>query len=145
MLDMRHGYSSNNPLGLWIHVWISYTNKALTTAEGRKMMNELAERNGRDLDSKAIIATASEIDDLHSKGFIKKTLRPVGDPLRYAICPVVKDPRDGGIAEDQFLAYDPEARRNSARAGVLSELSEPADHGRISRLAFREHRQRFVL
>jgi hypothetical protein len=24
--------------------------------------------------------------------------------LRYAICPVIKDPTDGGIAPDQFLA-----------------------------------------
>jgi hypothetical protein len=26
------------------------------------------------------------------------------DTLRYSICPVIKDPRDGGIARDQFLA-----------------------------------------
>lgn len=26
------------------------------------------------------------------------------DSLRYAICPVIEDPTDGGIAPDQFLA-----------------------------------------
>ena len=105
LLDMRNGYFSNNPLGLWIHVWISYTDKALNTAAGKRKLNELAARNGRDLDGTAIIATVSEIEDLRKSGLIKQTLRPLGDPLRYAICPVIKDPRDGGIAEDQFLAY----------------------------------------
>ncbi|MFN2508416.1 MAG: hypothetical protein ABR589_06550, partial [Chthoniobacterales bacterium] len=50
LLDLRNGYFSNNKLGLWIHVWISYTNKALTTREGKKTMNDLARRNGGDLD-----------------------------------------------------------------------------------------------
>ncbi len=40
-------------------------------------MNDLAQRNGRDLDGTAIIASVSEIDNLASKGFIKKTLRPL--------------------------------------------------------------------
>lgn len=104
MLDMRHGYFSNNKLALWIHVWVSYTAKALGTADGQKTLNDLAQRNGRDLDGTAIIATISEIDNLFSKGYITKKTRPLSDPLRYSICPVVKDPRDGGIARDQFLA-----------------------------------------
>lgn len=103
MLDMRNGYFSNNKLGLWIHVWVSYTSK-ITTSEGQKIMRDMAERNGRDLDGTAIIASTSEIDNLFSKGYITKTTRPLQDPLRYAICPVIKDPRDGGIARDQFLA-----------------------------------------
>ena len=105
MLDMRNGYFSNNKLSLWIHVWVSYTSKALTTSDGQKTMNDMAQRNGRDLDGTAIIASVSEIDNLFSKGYITKTTRPVTDPLRYSVCPVVKDPRDGGIAKDQFLAY----------------------------------------
>ncbi len=105
MLDLRNGYFSNNKLGLWIHVWVSYTQAGLTSREGIRMQNDLANRNGRDLDGTAIIASASEIDDLFRKGFITKTTRPLNDPLRYAICPVIKDPTDGGIARDQFLAY----------------------------------------
>ena len=104
MLDMRNGYFSNNKLGLWIHVWVSYTNRALTTSDGQKMLNDMARRNGRDLDGTAIIATVSELDNLFSKGYITKQTRGLTDPLRYAICPVIKDPRDGGIARDQFLA-----------------------------------------
>lgn len=105
MLDMRNGYFSNNKLGLWLHVWISYTNKALTTQAGQAIMNDMARHNGRDLDGTAIIASVSEINNLFSNGYITKTTRPPNDPLRYSICPVIKDPRDGGIARDQFLAY----------------------------------------
>jgi hypothetical protein len=32
-------------------------------------------------------------------------VRPENDSLRYAFCPVINDPRDGGIAKDQFLSY----------------------------------------
>ena len=105
MLDMRNGYFSNNKVGIWIHVWVSYTNRALTTAEGQRKLADLAQRNGLDLDGTPIIANASEIDDLFKAGFITKQTRPLNDPLRYAICPVVKDPTDGGIARDQFLSY----------------------------------------
>ncbi len=105
MLDMRNGYFSNNKLSLWIHVWVSYTTKALSTADGQKTLNDMAQHNGRDLDGTAIIASVSEIDNLFSKGYITKTTRPLTDPLRYSICPVIKDPREGGIARDQFLAF----------------------------------------
>jgi hypothetical protein len=105
LLDMRNGYFSNDKLGLWIHTWINFTPKALTTVDGKKMMDDMARHNGRDLDGTAIIASTSEIDDLLKKGFITKTVRPLNDPLRYAICPVIKDPTDGGIARDQFLAF----------------------------------------
>lgn len=105
LLDMRNGYFSNNKLGLWLHVWVSYTPRAWTTADGIRTLNDLARRNGRDLDGTAIIATVSEIDDLFRKGYVTKMTRPLNDVLRYAICPVIRDPRDGGIARDQFLAY----------------------------------------
>jgi hypothetical protein len=87
----------------------------------------MARRNGRDLDGSAIIASVSEIDNLFSKGYITKTTRPLNDVLRYSICPVIQDPRDGGIARDQFLAYtrNPDG---SARARVPREFREPADH-----------------
>lgn len=104
ILDMRNGYFSNNPLGLWIHVWVSYTNAALNTAEGQKRLNDLARRFGRDLDGTPIIGTVSDLDNLFQKGFVTKRTRPLTDVLRYAICPVIKDPRNGGIARDQFLA-----------------------------------------
>jgi hypothetical protein len=104
LLDMRNGYFSNDPLGLWLHVWVNYTSKALTTREGKKFLDSLAAKNGRALDGTPIIASTSDIDSLFSKGYITKTSRPLSDSLRYAICPVIEDPTDGGIAPDQFLA-----------------------------------------
>jgi len=107
MLDMRNGYFSNNPLGLWTHVWVSYTSRAFNTTEGRKTLSDLANKNGLALDGTPIIKTLSELENLFSKGLAAKRLRnPNGSegPV-YSICPVFKDPTDGGIATDQFLAY----------------------------------------
>lgn len=103
ILDTSNGYFSNDPLGLWLHVWISYTDKAFTTADGRKMLADLQSKHGLSNDGTPIIRTKSELDNLFSKGFISKKTR--NDGLRYAICPVIKDPRDGGIAKDAFLNY----------------------------------------
>jgi hypothetical protein len=105
LLDMRNGYFSNNKLGLWTHVWISYTSAALTTSAGQKALSDLARNNGRDLDGTPILNSVGQIEDLLKKGFVSRTLRPSGDPLHYSICPVNKDPTDGGIAPDQFLAF----------------------------------------
>lgn len=107
MLDMRNGYFSNNPLGLWTHVWVSYTPRAFSTAEGKKVLADLQKRNGLALDGTPIIKTLSELDNLFSKGLAAKRLRnPDGsEGALYSICPVNKDPRRGGIAPDQFLAY----------------------------------------
>jgi hypothetical protein len=104
MLDMRNGYFSNNPLGLWIHVWVSFTSTALNSAAGQKALNDLVRKNGRDLDGTPIITSVSDIDNLFQKGYVTKRTRPITDTLRYSICPVIKDPRNGGIAPDQFLA-----------------------------------------
>jgi hypothetical protein len=104
ILDMRNGYFSNNPLGLWIHVWVSYTDRALKTADGIKTLKDLARRNGLDRDGTPIIRTIGEIDTLFGKGYVTKRVLPLDDARRYAICPVIKDPTDGGIAPDQFLA-----------------------------------------
>jgi hypothetical protein len=104
VLDMRNGYFGADPLGLWIHKWVNFTPKALTTRAGKQFLKGLARKNGKSLDGTPIIASTSDIDDLLSKGYITLTTRPETDPLRYAICPVIEDPTDGGIAIDQFLA-----------------------------------------
>jgi hypothetical protein len=107
ILDMRNGYFSNNPLGLWLHVWVSYTDRAFNTAEGRKQQADLQQKNGLALDGTPIIKTLSDLDKLISKALVAKRFRnPNGSegPI-YGICPVIKDPTDGGIAPDAFLAY----------------------------------------
>ena len=104
ILDMRNGYFSNNPLGLWIHVWVSYTDDAFDTELGREVLADLAERNGLDLDGTPLIRTLGDIDTLSKLRLIAKRTVPPTDSRRYAVCPVIKDPTDGGIAADQFLA-----------------------------------------
>ncbi len=122
LLDMRNGYFSHDPLGLWLHVWVNYTPKALTTRAGKKALNEIAKKNGRDFDGTPIIATMSDIDSLFKKGYITKTTRPDTDPLRYAICPVIEDPTDGGIAPDQFLAQPLKADGTPVEPEFLSNF-----------------------
>lgn len=104
VLDMRHGYFDADPLGLWIHKWVNFTPRALNTRAGRQFLASLARENGTALDGTPIIASTSDIDNLLSQGYITVRTRPTNDSLRYAICPVIKDPTDGGIAQDQFLA-----------------------------------------
>jgi hypothetical protein len=104
LLDMRNGYFGADPLGLWIHKWVNFTPRALNTRAGKRFLSSMARKNGKSFDGTPIIATTSDIDSLLSQGYITIATRPESDPLRYAICPVIEDPTDGGIATDQFLA-----------------------------------------
>lgn len=99
--DTNGGYFSNNPLGLWIHVWVNFTPAAFNTKDGQKALADLAKKNGLALDGTPIIKTKSEIENLYSKGFVTKQTR--NDGLRYAVCPQIRDPRRGGIAPDAFI------------------------------------------
>lgn len=103
VFDTRDGYFSNDPLGLWVAVWVVYTPKAFTT-EGRKELDPIAATNGRDLDGTAILTSPSQIDNLAAKGFIELRTRPVDDGVfRWVICPIPEDPRDGFIRPDAFI------------------------------------------
>ena len=103
MVDTSHGYFSNNPLGLWVHVFVSFTDKAFNTPDGREALADLADRNGLALDGTPIIASESELKSLQGR------LRAPAEAAktetgRYFVCPVFKDPRDGGDRPDAFLA-----------------------------------------
>jgi hypothetical protein len=107
IVDLSNGYFSNDPLGLWIHIWISYTDKAFNTRDGQKALADLQAKNGLALDGTPIIKTKSELENLLSKGFAAKRFRnPDGSegPM-YGICPVIKDPTNGGIAPADTLAF----------------------------------------
>ena len=99
--DTDHGYFSNDPLGLWLHVWVNYTSQAFNTKDGQKALADLQKKNGLALDGTPIIKTTSDISNLFSKGFV--TLSTRNDGLRYAVCPEIRDPRNGGIAPDAFI------------------------------------------
>jgi hypothetical protein len=101
---MRDGYFSNNPLGLWIHMWVNYTDEAFTPG-GVLVLAELAERNGLDLDGTPLLVTTGEIEELEELGLVTVRTVPLTDSRRYALCPVIKDPTDGGIAPDNTLSY----------------------------------------
>ncbi len=103
VFDTRDGYFSNDPLGMWVAVWVVYTPKA-STAEGRKELDPIAATNGRDLDGTPILTSPSQIDGLVSKGLVELRTRPVDDPVfRWVICPIPADPRNGYIRPDAFI------------------------------------------
>jgi hypothetical protein len=103
VFDTRDGYFSNDPLGMWVAVWVVYTPKAFT-AEGRKELDPIAATNGRDLDGTPILTSPSQLDGLASKGLVEFRTRPVDDPVfRWVICPIPEDPRDGFIRPDAFI------------------------------------------
>jgi len=103
LFDTRDGYFSNDPLGMWVAVWVVYTPKAFT-AEGKKELDPIAANNGRDLDGTAILTSPSQIDNLAAKGLIELRTRPVNDPVfRLVICPIPEDPRNGFIRPDAFI------------------------------------------
>ena len=104
MVDMSGGYFSNNPLGLWVHVFVTWTSKAFDTAAGRKALSDLAARNGLALDGTPIIKSKSQMDSLTKDGLVVQTKRAPGATGRYFVCPMIKEPRNGGIAPDAFLA-----------------------------------------
>lgn len=104
MIDLSGGYFSDNPLALWLHVWVSYTPKAFTTTAGQKALADLAKKNGTALDGTPVITSVSDINSLTQKGFVAQNTRPLTAAGRYFVCPVFKDPRKGAITPDAFLA-----------------------------------------
>ncbi len=103
--DLRDGYFSNNPMGLWKISYVRFTPAATETSAGRAALADLASRNGKDLDGTPIIRTIGEIESLRDDGFVTVRAVPVdgseGPP--WFSCPVMHDPRDGAIAPDAFL------------------------------------------
>ena len=72
VFETRHGYFSNNKLGIWKLVFVSYTQKAFNRPNA-KILRELREENGVDLDGTPVIKETNDIEDLEEKGFV--TLR----------------------------------------------------------------------
>lgn len=104
LVDTSNGYFSNDPLALWTHVFVSYTDKALNTPAGKKALADLAARNGLSLDGTPVIKTLSDLQNLSKQGFVLEQTRPLDAVGHYFVCPVYKDPRGGAIAPDAFLA-----------------------------------------
>jgi hypothetical protein len=103
MVDLSNGYFSNNPLGIWVHVFVNWTPRAFNTAAGRAALAELAAENGLAKDGTPIITSKSDIDALAKAKLVTLKKRPATQTGRYFICPVIEDPRGGSIAPDAFL------------------------------------------
>ena len=103
MIDLSGGYFSNDPLGLWVHVFVSWTNK-IDTTDGHARLADLARKNGVALDGTPIIKSKSDIDSLAKDGYVTLIKRGTTENGRYFVCPVYKDPTKGAIAPDAFLS-----------------------------------------
>jgi hypothetical protein len=135
IVDLSGGYFSNDPLGLWIHVWISYTDKAFNTRDGQKALADLQNKNGLALDGTPIVRTLSDLNNLLSKGFVaKRTRNPDGSegPM-YGICPVIKDPTNGGISPGDTLANVKKADGSPLEPELLRQFNSLQTTGNWAR------------
>jgi hypothetical protein len=132
IVDLSGGYFSNDPLGLWIHVWISYTDRAFNTRDGQKALADLQQKNGLALDGTPIIKTKSELENLLSKGFAAKRLRNAdgSEGPMYGICPVIKDPTNGGIAPNDTLGLVRKADGTPLEPELLRQFESLRTTGR---------------
>ncbi|HTF90741.1 MAG TPA: hypothetical protein VK843_20140 [Planctomycetota bacterium] len=102
--DLRNGYFSNDPLGIWQINLVRYTPAAFNTQAGQQALAELAADNGLDLDGTPLVRTLSELEDLEDDGFVSIVTPPAGGPdFRWFFCPVMEDPRDGAVMPDAHL------------------------------------------
>ncbi len=81
LFDTRNGYFSNNPLGLWILAFPIFTANAFTqTASGCQLvpkLQDMAAKNGTDLDGTPILTAAPDIDGLVADGLAEIRTRPL--------------------------------------------------------------------
>jgi hypothetical protein len=131
-MDTRNGYFSGDPLGLWIHVWVSYTDAAFNTEKGRKALDDLQRKNGLALDGTPIVKTLSDLDNLFSKGYAVKRYRNQNgsEGPMYGICPTIEDPTDGGIAPDATLSYVRKADGTPLEPAFLTNFNSLQTTGR---------------
>lgn len=68
-------YFCDNLLGLWLVTFVIYTQKAFT-AEGQAVLDQIAARNGRDLDGTPILKRLDEILRLRDQGLAELRSNP---------------------------------------------------------------------
>ena len=69
-----------------------------------------------------------------------KRPRPLNDPLRYAICPVIKDPTRWRHRARSIPRLHPQPGWQRARAGVPGKLQQPAANRPAGELALRHQK-----
>lgn len=104
MIDMRNGYFSNNPVGLWVHVFRDLDVEGAQHRGRQEGVGGAGAEERIRADGTPIIKSQSDLDNLTAKGYVLHTRRSLETAGRHFVCPVIKDPRRGGIAPDAFLA-----------------------------------------
>ena len=109
--DLRNGYFSSNPLGVWRINIVRFTPAATGTPAGQQALAALAALHGHDIDGTPIIRTLDEVESLRARGFVTIDIPPMDGSggFRWFFCPILKDPRNGAIAPDAFLTVTQDA------------------------------------
>lgn len=71
IFDNRHGYFSNNPLGLWTIRFVSWDGPNVNGSNCQAAMDSLAADNGLDLDGTPVIKTVADIENLQADGCVQ--------------------------------------------------------------------------
>ena len=99
---MDNSYSAEeNPLGARQVLIVNYNSKA-NTRFGSRILRAMAKENGTALDGGPVVKTMDDLKTLINYDLVNITPRPNGDT--FAICPVIRDHKNGAIAKDAFLS-----------------------------------------
>jgi FtsP/CotA-like multicopper oxidase with cupredoxin domain len=105
LFDTTPGYRRHNPLGLWRLAFVRYTPAVFSRSDGLRLLEELRQRNGTDLDGTPLLKHVSELQELAARGFAAIEQRPEdgsrGSP--WVIWRPLVDPRRDGIPSDAYL------------------------------------------
>lgn len=106
IIETDDAYFEKNVLGLSIFITVEYTDK-IHTDEGKKILAELAKKNGLSLDETPIIKTTGEINFLWRMELVKQTIRGTNDRSRppFTIAKVLTNLQKSAVAPDAFLIY----------------------------------------
>ena len=104
-------------------VFVHYTDAAFNTEQGRREVDKLAARNGRDLDGTALIKTLSELKQLEELGLVAQLTRPLNGERGpgYALCPV-RGPARWCHCPRRVSELRPQAQRQSPTARIPQSI-----------------------
>lgn len=104
LVETDADYTEKNPIGLGLAILVTYTAEA-ETESSKKLLEELALRNGISLDGTPIIKTAREVSMLTRLGIVRQTVRGTDDPTLapYVVARIIDEPSGGTISPDAFI------------------------------------------
>ena len=124
MIEMTDSYFPKNPLGISAMVIVEFTPR-IFTAQGRKTLQILSERNGLSLDGTPIIRTKDELNSLHNQGLVALMKAGLEPPSMtpFVVGKILDETKPGIIAGDAFLMYvSQDGKPIDAEAHILSKF-----------------------